>query len=590
MKPIIRFYHAVFWHPLSFWVGTGCIAVSYILSNLQPLFIKWLTESVQSQQLEQTIPLLCWFGIILVVGNIISMIGFYVSDIGMVTSSTDLMKKIVTHIHDLDFAYHTEKSSGKLISLLKRGDEAYFTYYDGLNRQMLNVIIGFLVMMLAFTNLRPAYILLSLGLLIVTILCSIYLIKINIIKRIAFSKVDDDLSAAKVDNLMNFDTVKYFAKEEFEQKRITHIAKRWNDALNAYFFTFRYFDIVVGNVVNVLILGLIGMGIYDLFHNAITLADFLLIITFAITLSPRLMNLLFILRELAKRHYDLEEYFNLLDEKIGVKDPVSPLTIENPVGKIEFAHVTFAYGKKHEPVLTDFSLSIAPGESVAFVGYSGAGKTTVTKLLMRMYDPKAGTITIDGIRLQDMEKSYLRTLIGIVPQDPLMFNNTVYYNIAYANPEASREEVVRAAKAAKVDEFVHHLPQQYETMVGERGIKLSGGQRQRLAIARVMLEKPPIVIFDEATSALDSASERDIQEAFWSTVKNQEHPRTSIIIAHRLSTIMRADRIVVMEKGRIVEIGSHKQLLKNENGIYHRLWSLQKDGFIADEEKARSPE
>jgi ATP-binding cassette subfamily B protein len=267
---------------------------------------------------------------------------------------------------------------------------------------------------------------------------------------------------------------------------------------------------------------------------------------------------------------------------------VVPQQLIHPEGAITFKDVLFQYEKGGQVVLRDFNVDIKPGESIAFVGYSGAGKTTIAKLLMRMYDPTEGTVQLDGVDVRELRKAELRNLIGIVPQDPLLFNNTIYYNIAYARDGATRSEVMAAASAAKVDEFVKQLPKGYDTVVGERGIKLSGGQRQRLAIARILLEQPQVIILDEATSALDSASEQTIQAAFWELVRNPERPLTSIIIAHRLSTIMRADRIVVMDKGAIVEIGSHDELIKNEAGIYYKLWSLQRNGFIADGETSEA--
>jgi ATP-binding cassette subfamily B protein len=300
------------------------------------------------------------------------------------------------------------------------------------------------------------------------------------------------------------------------------------------------------------------------------------------------MNFLFNLRELAKKYSDLNTYFELLDEPISVLDPVHPQQITTPKGTVVFDHVTFAYDNSDEPVLDDFDLVIKGGESVALVGYSGAGKTTIAKLLMRMYDPQQGAITLDDVNLKNLTKDTLRSKVGIVPQDPLLFNNTVYYNIAYAKNGATKEEVLEAADAAKVTDFVKKLADGYDTVVGERGIKLSGGQRQRLAIARVLLEKPEILVFDEATSALDSASEKTIQTAFWSMVRNKNKPRTAIIIANRLSTIMKADRIVVMDKGKIVEVGTHQKLLEDKKGIYHSLWTLQRDGFIGDGEMSQS--
>jgi ATP-binding cassette subfamily B protein len=387
-----------------------------------------------------------------------------------------------------------------------------------------------------------------------------------------------------VDNLVNFDTVKYFANERFEQERFKGLLQQWYKTLQDYFFTFRYFDVILGNLINVALVGIMMMAIIDVRKGVLTLAEFLLVTTFSMTLFPKMMNFLFHLRELAKKYSDLKVYLELLDEKITISDPAQPKTIAKAKGEVQFDHVTFAYDNEVNPVLRDFHLTIKGGESVALVGYSGAGKTTIAKLLMRMYDPQKGMIKLDGIELKSLTKKEIRKTVGIVPQDPLLFNNSVFYNISYAKQHASKQEVYAAAKAARVSDFVDKMPKGYDTIVGERGIKLSGGQRQRLAIARVLLEQPQILIFDEATSALDSASEKIIQVAFWHLVREPQKPRTAIIIAHRLSTIMKADRIVVMEKGGIAEIGTHQELIKNPKSIYYRLWSLQRDGFIGDGE------
>jgi len=583
MSVFKRLYHFIWQRKWPFILGTIPMVTAMCLYNLAPFFVKWLTQAVQDGLMDSAFQLVIIFGVILFISNLLENIGYYITDKNMVGTSNDISKAVLTHIHNLDFAYHTNKSSGKLISLMKRGDDAFFAYYDIINRQFLNLIISFAVMFFAFARLHFDYLFFVILLISITIFVAYFLIKFNIKKRQEFNDADDDVSSARVDNLVNFDTVKYFANEEFEQSRFDKLLSIWNQRLQAYFFTFRYFDTIVGNLINFALVGIMFLAVKDLQNQRIVLADFLLVTTFSMTLFPKMMQLLFSLRELAKKNTDISTYLDLLDEKITVPDPEQPQKIQDLKGKITFNEVNFAYENK-QSVLKNFSLKIESGEAIALVGFSGAGKTTIAKLIMRMYDPTSGQILIDGIAINKMLKAELRKIVGVVPQDPLLFNNTVYFNIAYADQKASKKEVLVAAKAAQVDIFIKDLPNGYKTMVGERGIKLSGGQRQRLAIARMLLEKPKVIIMDEATSSLDSASEQIIQKSFWDLVRDQKDPRTSIIIAHRLSTIMQADRIVVMNEGQIAEIGTHEELIEKDDGIYQRLWELQRNGFIGDGE------
>jgi ATP-binding cassette subfamily B protein len=289
-------------------------------------------------------------------------------------------------------------------------------------------------------------------------------------------------------------------------------------------------------------------------------------------------DLIYKYRRLLKLNSDIEKYINVMELEPTIKDIDNPERLESISGSIDFRNIVFSYKgkdkKEEKEVIHNISLHIHPDETVAFVGKSGSGKTTLTKLLMRFYAPQSGNIYIDGKNLKDVKLSDLRKAIGIVPQDPILFNETIKFNIAYGKPESSLEEIESAAKKASLDDFIQSLPQKYDTIVGERGIKLSGGQRQRLAIARAILYNPEIIVFDEATSQLDSENERTIQNA----LDNLKKKKTTIIIAHRLSTVMKADRIIVFDEGRIVEEGKHEELMKN-NGIYSHLWELQTEYF-----------
>jgi ATP-binding cassette subfamily B protein len=273
---------------------------------------------------------------------------------------------------------------------------------------------------------------------------------------------------------------------------------------------------------------------------------------------------------------DMQEVIDIFDAPVDIRDRESPESLKMHDGHIVFNHVSFFY-KDGNPVLKDFNLDIAPGERVGFVGHSGAGKTTITKLLLRFADTIEGSITIDGQDIKNITQNDLRSVISYVPQEPILFHRTIGENIAYSNPDATKEEIIDVAKKAFAHDFIIKLPKGYDTLVGERGIKLSGGERQRIAIARAMLKNSPILVLDEATSSLDSVSEAFIQNAFDLLMKG----KTTIVIAHRLSTISKMDRIIVLDKGKVIEMGTHKELIE-KSGVYADLWNHQSGGFLED--------
>ena len=287
---------------------------------------------------------------------------------------------------------------------------------------------------------------------------------------------------------------------------------------------------------------------------------------------PKLWNLIWGIRDIAKTYADIQKYFGLLDYKINVADPLKPTVLSQIKGLVEFKNVSFAYSDQQQiKTVRDFNLKIQPGQAIALVGKSGSCKTTLVKLLMRFYDVDGGSVSVDGVNVKNLTKSNLRSFIGVVPQEPVLFNNTIAYNIGYGRTNTTTGEIKAAARLANIDGFIESLPKKYATEVGERGVKLSGGQKQRLAIARMILSDPKIIVFDEATSQLDSESERLIQESFWKAAEG----KTTIIIAHRLSTVMRANKIIVMEKGAIKETGTHISLLNQKSSLYKRFWDLQ---------------
>ncbi len=495
----------------------------------------------------------------------------YVGDILGVDASADTALTIFSHVHKLDFAYHTTKSSGSLISAFKRGDGAYWNLYFSIHYRIVNVLVRFVVLLYFFNNLNLTIFLIILATFILTLATSAVFIRLNVIARKKVNEYEDDISGVIVDNMINFETVKLFAKENWEQKRLSEIQTSWKKAVWKYVYTFRGFDIVMGIIINSSIFFILLYTLKTTVSGGFSIGDFVLVASFLQSFFPHLFDLVWGFRDIAKSYADIHKYFSLLDNHVKIKDPVNPKKVASVKGEIEFKNVTFSYDRTKNNALKNINLRIRQGQSIALVGRSGAGKTTMVKLLLRFYDPEKGAVMIDGVDIRKMTKSDLRSLFGVVPQEPVLFNNSILYNIKYGNNRASKEEVVAASKIANIHKFIEALPEKFETQVGERGIKLSGGQKQRLAIARMILSDPEIIIFDEATSQLDSESEKLIQEAFWKAA----YGKTVIIIAHRLSTVQKADKIVVMEKGSISEEGSHKDLISRKDSLYSRFWNLQ---------------
>ena len=548
------------------------VVVSNIAYNLNPYFYKTFVEKIPDLDKTYLINLLFLFIGIRLFGVISDLFAFYIGDIILFEASKNARLDIFKHVSDLDFSFHTNKSTGSLISAFKRGDGAFFSFFHDVHVRMLGVAIGFLVMVYFLIQLNPLIVVLPTLSLILTIVAAKFLVANNVNKRKIFNHEEDAISGIITDNLINFETVKLFAKETWENSRLKKSFIPWKKALWGYGNSFRLIDITLGTLINLSIFFVLYITINQAINLKLTVPDFVLITGFLSNFYPKLWDLVWSTRDLAKNYADIEKYFGLLDYKEEVLDPVNPIKKRNVLGEIQFKGVSHSYQGGTKNAVKNLSLKIKKGESIAFVGRSGSGKTTITKLLMRFFDPTKGKITIDGIDIKNFTKANLRGFFGVVPQEAVLFNNTIGYNIGYGANKNKRLEVLRAANMANLSDFIEKLPQKYETNVGERGIKLSGGQKQRLAIARMIISKPDIIIFDEATSHLDSESEKLIQEAFWKYANG----KTTIVIAHRLSTIAKADRIVVMDKGKIVEVGTHKDLLNNKDGIYNKLWNIQK--------------
>jgi len=482
--------------------------------------------------------------------------------------------QVFEHLHSLALSFHLARQTGGVSRDIERGTRGIQSLISYSLYSILPTLVEFILVLgyLAFSY-DIWFAAITLCALLIYIVFTVVVTEWRTHFRKTMNDMDSKANQKAIDSLLNFETVKYFGNEAFEASRYDKNLVRYQAAAiksqkSLAVLNFGQQTIIAIGLV--LILWRATLGVVD---GSMTLGDLVLVNTLMIQLYIPLNFLGVIYREIKQSLTDMERMFSLLntDKEIADTPNAKPLHIENyghgPA--VYFENVSFHYDAKRE-ILHDVSFHIPAGTITAVVGQSGAGKSTLARLLFRFYDVQSGKILIDGQNIQDVTQASLRKAIGIVPQDTVLFNDTIGYNIAYGDPSASIEEMHEAARAAQIDGFIKRLPDGYDTQVGERGLKLSGGEKQRVAIARTLLKKPAMLIFDEATSALDSKTERAFQEELLSLAKN----RTTLIIAHRLSTIIHADQILVMEHGQIVERGTHLELLAAQ-GKYAEMWQMQ---------------
>ncbi|HJD55358.1 MAG TPA: ABC transporter ATP-binding protein/permease [Rickettsia endosymbiont of Pyrocoelia pectoralis] len=550
-----------------------CLLLAKVINIFVPIVYKYVIDG-----LNNNLALLVIIGIIIAYGGTKICVAIFNESRNIIFSkvghrATRLVAlNVFRHMHNLSMRFHITRKTGGLSRSIERGTKGIESV---LRYSLFNIFPTSVEIILVSGILWYIYGIWFAVTILVTMI--IYVIFTFLIStwRISFAREmnqsDNTANNRAIDSLLNFETVKYFGNEEYE-------AVKFNEALQIYEIsatkTTNSLSILnIGQDI-IISLGLVSLMILSATHinqGKMTVGDLIMVNTYLFQLSIPLSILGFAYREIKNALVSMEDMFNLLDIPEEVQDAANAKELTISKGEVAFENVSFAYNPER-PILHNISFTIKSGKTLAIVGSSGAGKSTISRLLFRFYDISSGNITIDGQDIREVTQGSLRKSIGIVPQDTVLFNDTIYYNIAYGNNAASYDAVIAAAKNAHIHEFISRLPEGYDTQVGERGLKLSGGEKQRIAIARTILKNPSIYVFDEATSSLDTKTEKLIQ----ASLKEISERHTTLIIAHRLSTIIDADEIIVLDNGYIVEQGNHKNLL-GQKGYYAELWFKQQE-------------
>jgi len=480
--------------------------------------------------------------------------------------------RTLEHLHQLSLRFHLERKTGGITRDIERGTRSVSSLLNYMVFSIIPTLVEVLMVVgILLANYSIWFAAITLGAVVIYIGFTFLITEWRMKYRIAMNALDSTANTQAIDSLINYETVKYFGNEDHELRRFDHSLQQWEEAAVKSQTSLSALNVGQAAIIAIAVTAVMVLAARGVVSGALTLGDLVLVNAFLLQLFIPLNFLGIVYSQLKHSLEDLRRMFELLHREPEIVDRPDAADLVPGDGDVRFDDVSFAY-EAERPILHNISFRVAPGKKIAVVGPSGAGKSTLARLLFRFYDVSSGRILVNRQDISQVSQSSLRASIGIVPQDTVLFNDSLYYNIAYANPNAGQDDVTRAARLANIHDFIVSLPRGYDTVVGERGLKLSGGEKQRVAIARAILKSPRILIFDEATSNLDSQSEQVILEALKSLSANH----TTLVIAHRLSTIVDADTILVMENGRIIEQGAHAILIA-EQGHYARLWQLQQE-------------
>nr|WP_321979952.1 ABC transporter ATP-binding protein/permease [uncultured Cohaesibacter sp.] len=571
------------------------LALGKIVNVLTPYFFKWATDALTDSRAPDGVGAVGWLSIpVMLVASYglarITNVGFdqmrdaLFARVGQ-HAVRNLSFKTFEHMHKLSLRYHLQRHTGGLSRIIERGTHAI----EGVVRHtILHAVPTFLqfIFMAAVIAYQfdIIYVLVVVGMIALYVAFTIRVTSWRIDIRRRMNESDNDANSKAVDSLLNYETVKYFGNEEMESARYDGSLAIYQKAAISTWVSLAWLNFGQTVIFSIGMATCMGLSAYAVMQGTQSVGDFVLINALLMQLSIPLNFFGSMHREIKQGLVDLEAMFSLMREAPEVTDKPTAEKLAVDGGSVRFDNVLFHYDEER-PILKGVSFEVPAGKTVAIVGPSGAGKSTISRLLFRFYDVSGGAITVDGQDIRDVQQLSLRQNIGMVPQDTVLFNDTLLYNIGYGRPSASREEIEDAARMAQISDFVKSLPNGFDTEVGERGLKLSGGEKQRVAIARTILKAPPILVLDEATSALDSHTEQEIQAALDQVSQN----RTTLVIAHRLSTVIGADEIIVLEAGKIKERGRHADLLA-QGGLYASMWDRQREASEAEERLRKAVE
>jgi len=564
----------------SFWWGMTVAFVGVVVLHFSNYYLRHFVDALTSDNSSNANQAL----IIITMSYLLSQMLIYVGQMwgsnwnGSWDALRKIEQKIFIRLQELDFAFHSNKSSWAIMSILKQGNTAFVHLGVEFHFRTVPVILEIFVVayfLFGFSTLVSS---IFVGTMVVYFIFITWFWWTQNQARRNLRKAYYSMDSIQVENLTNFDTVKFFSQEKREEEKYTHAMIEFRKLERPYISRYLFLQLVTAGLLGTMLFGCFSVALQWYFAGEMSVGDVTSIVALISVLLPSLMVVANEWRNIMKNLTDLEPFFELLETPNTVIDKPEKQSVtkweqmnNRDSYTIDYNNITFSYPDR-SPIFKNLSLVFEPGKSYGIVGRSWAGKTTLIKLLLRFYDVQQGEIVINGVATDTITKSSLRSKIGIVPQETLLFNDTLRHNIIYGKMDASDEEIRDVLEKSFLTEFVDSLPLGLDTIVGERGIKLSWGQRQRVGIARVFLEDAPIIVFDEATSHLDSESEAAVQSAFW----NLAQGKTTIVIAHRLSTLRHCDQILVLQDGSIVEQGTHTDLSKESSGLYHHLLELQK--------------